>query len=218
LLVTEHSRVSRSPDPGKRGLIMGILKDNEIQVCSPREGKLDMASFSGELVTTIKLLMASEERKEIVGRFVRGRKSKLRNGQYCLGAHQVHYGLTKSTKGRGKNIVHEVIVHKEEAAILRTLYGLIVNEGLSLNACCRYLNDRKIKTRRGKKWRVGGLSVILNNEALGTGIVHTNRYIYITEKSPRTGKPIQKFMGERPRDEWVDVEVPTIFTEQEYAT
>ena len=63
---------------------------------------------------------------------------------------------------------------------------------------------------------MGVLSVILNNEALGTGIVHTNRYIYTTEKSPTTGKPIQKFIGERPRDQWVSVQVPKIFSEEEY--
>ena len=122
-----------------------------------------MSSFSGELYTTLKLLMASEERKEIASRFKRGRRSKLRNGQFCLGAHQCHYGLTKTTRGRGKDITHEVVINEEEAEVLRTLCDLVVNEGKSLNACCRYLNDKGVATRRGKKWRIGSLSVILNN-------------------------------------------------------
>jgi len=194
LLVIEHSRVTRTEDPAERGLILKALKDNKVKLASPAEGVLDLGMFSGELMTTLKLMFAAEERAEMARRTKRGRRAKLERGEYCLG--QVHYGLRKVTDNSVRPPVHRVEIDKDEAGILRMVFHWVVEKGLTLHECARHLNELNIKPRRAKKWAHANLSAVLSNEGSLTGTVLV-------------------FKGEGNRR--LELKVPAIFTPAEYA-
>ncbi len=209
LLVAEHSRVTRTDDPGERGQILKLLKDNHIKLASPAEGILDLSLFTGELMTTLKFMFAGEEKREMMRRFKRGREEKLSKGVYCLGS--VSYGLRKLVDKSVKPIKHEVVIDSDESQVLRTVFDLIVKEGKSINDCCYHLNTNCIFTRRAKPWAVGNLSRILKNEGGLTGTIYAGRYQWKTDES---GK--QRLLGVKPRSEGVAIPIPAIFTKQEF--
>ncbi|RZB34872.1 MAG: hypothetical protein SRB1_00640 [Desulfobacteraceae bacterium Eth-SRB1] len=209
LLVAEHSRVTRTEDPGERGWILKLLKDNKIKLASPAEGILDLSMFTGELMTTLKLMFAGEEKAEMARRFKRGRDEKLRSGVYCLTS--VPYGLRKIVDKTVVPVKHKVVIDHDENQILRTVYNQIVQQGRSINSCAYYLNENGMDTRKGKKWSVGGLSSILRNEGGLTGCIYTGRYIWKTK-----GNGKQKLLEVKPLSEAVKVQVPAIFTEAEF--
>jgi len=208
-LVAEHSRVTRTGDPEERGRLLKLLKDTGTRLASPAEGTLDLSMFSGELMTTLKFMFAAEEKEEFVRRSKRGRQAKLSQGIYCL--NSLPYGLRKVVDKSVKPMKHEVIIDPDENQVLRTVYDLIVKQGWSINNCSRYLNENDIHTRRGKTWNVGSLSAILRNEGGLTGTMYAGRYQWKTE----AGK--QKLIGVKPRSEAVTVQVPAIFSKEEFA-
>ncbi len=210
LLVVEHSRVTRTEDPEERGRILRLLRDNGIKLASPAEGVLDLSLFSGELMTTLKLMFAAEEKLEIQRRFKRGRDEKLRQGTYCL--NSVPYGLRKIVDKTVTPKKHDVVIDENEAQVLRTVHDRIVNKGKTINDCTYYLNQMGVKTRKGKTWTVGGLSSVLSNEGL-KGTIYTGRYVF---KTVATNPQRQKLVQVKPKSESIPVQVPAVFTEQEF--
>ncbi len=72
ILVCEHNRLTRSDNPEERGRIQRILMENNIKIISPAEGVMDLRRPPDELITWIKMWMATEERKEIARKTRRG--------------------------------------------------------------------------------------------------------------------------------------------------
>ena len=87
LLVEALDRLTRTDDLAERGYIMQTLIDNKIKLWSYREGECDPSDFAGELTSTIKFIMAAEERKAIAKRTIGGKISKMRRGIPCSGGH-----------------------------------------------------------------------------------------------------------------------------------
>lgn len=217
MLVTEHSRVTRTGSPVERGIILKALKDNKIKLASPAEGMLDLSQFSGELMATLKLMFAAEQKAEMLRTFARGRREKLNRGVYCLPS--VPYGLKKITDKSVNPVRHEVVFDTDQCQVLRTVYDLIVNKDKTINYCSDYLNRKGIKTARGKRWLPGNLSRILSREKEGslTGAILTGRYVWETRQpDPVTGKPKRKLCAIRPKAECLPVSVPAIFTKEEF--
>lgn len=218
LLVSEHSRITRTEDLQERGRILQLLKDNRIKLASPHEGILDLSQFSGELMTTLNFLFASEEKRQIYRRMRRGKLKKLADNQYCL--PNWPFGLKKVTErdDKGKVLDHKFILHPDEYPTLRTVYEKVVNEGMSLNDVVVYLNEMGSTTRRGRKWRQPNLSAILSKEESLTGTIISNKYI-LKQVGPGKFRRIynpDKSLVMRPENEWIRVSVPKIYEKWEY--
>ena len=80
LLTEAHDRITRTENLEERGLIMQMLIDNNIILFSPTEGLCNLSDFAGEITSTIKFIIAAQERKNIVRRTVSGKKAKLKKG------------------------------------------------------------------------------------------------------------------------------------------
>jgi site-specific DNA recombinase len=94
LLVEEHDRISRSGDMAERGMILQTIKTHNVMLWSPSEGSCDLSGFAGEITSSIKLIIAAEERKNIIKRTVRGKKLKLEAGIAPLSSNQLPYART----------------------------------------------------------------------------------------------------------------------------
>ena len=218
LLVSEHSRITRSGDPEERGRILKRLKDCNVKIASPSEGVLDLNLFSGELMTTLKMMFAAEEKEEIRRRMTRGKDKKLANQEWYF--RSIAYGYEKETiREAGKPPVHVVKQCPAEANILRMVYDFIVEDHRPLNWIVRFLIDNGYTTRKGTRWTDVKLSSILSNHAL-MGEFVANKYLFDFGIDPVTGKKKQRYLGVRPESEWKKVKVPIdggpVFTEAQF--
>jgi len=80
LLVEFQDRITRTDNLAERGVIMETLKRNNITLWSQNEGPTDLSDFAGQVTSTIKFIMAAEERIDIAKRTSRGRRVKMSKG------------------------------------------------------------------------------------------------------------------------------------------
>ena len=116
---------------------------------------------------------------------------------------------------------YEVI--EREAEIVRQVYDLYTSEGLSINAIARWLNEHHVPTRKGiSPWERTTVWAMLRNPAY-RGMACFGK----TEQAPRQRiTPLRQRGGysprcsanhERPREEWLEIPVPPLVNEQQFA-
>ena len=153
VLVEKHDRMSRSERPLEQGIILQEISDSGIPIISPSEGSMDVSTWEGDLLATLKLKMAAKERSDIASRMKTGRDFKLQNGIFCLGKNVLSYGLKKEVTrdDAGKPIEHRIVRHDEQYQLMRRIGDLIMQDK-SLNEIVDLLNASGYQTKRGAKW------------------------------------------------------------------
>ncbi|MFO7739822.1 MAG: recombinase family protein [Desulfatiglandaceae bacterium] len=217
LVVIEFSRITRSTDPTERALIIKTLKEHDIKIASPTDGLQSVETLDDELMVYLKQWYAAKESSAISERMKRGKKSKLLDNQYVLPS--ILFGLQKETirDSKGKIVEHKLVLHPEESQTLRKIYTWIVKDGLSLIEVSARLNEKGIKTKRGKKWGPSNLSSLLRQENSLQGKIICNRRRQKLIGSENGTNKFQK-LPDFDKDEWIEVKAPKIFTKQEYDT
>ena len=151
----------------------------------------DLNTFVGKLMSAVKTLMASEERKELAAKIKRGKDFKRKQGHW-LGLPPYGYDYDKETKKFSFN--------KKEKALLERIFHMSLVEGISVRA----ISD--ILYREGDRWRKGKIitSQIIRycfrNECY-CGSLFANRF-----------RSVKGQRVERPRDEWIEYKLPTIIS------
>ena len=104
------------------------------------------------------------------------------------------------------------------------VYEIYTQQGLSINAIARLLNEREIPTRTGKsRWERSTVWAILRNPAYRGAACYGK-----TELRPRQRitRPLRQRKGipsrdsanhERPRAEWIEIPVPALVSEEMFA-
>jgi site-specific DNA recombinase len=96
-----------------------------------------------------------------------------------------------------------------EAGVMRRVYDWLVRERMALSPICRRLIDLGVKPpKTAKAWDPSLLRTMIKNTVY-KGEFYAHRYIYIKKVSTRTGKEATHKI-ERPREEWIRVEVPAL--------
>ena len=115
-------------------------------------------------------------------------------------------------------------VMEAEAKVVRMVFEIYTQQGLSINAVARLLNERRIATRTGKgRWERSTVWGMLRNPAY-RGIACYGK----TELRPRqrVTRPLRQRKAlpsrdsgghERPRAEWIEVPVPALVSEEMFA-
>lgn len=209
LLVTEHSRITGTEDPEELGMILGAMMRNEILLASPQEGCIDQKNFVGRFMAMAKFMFGAERRAEIARTLKRGKRNRLREGQYCQ--PHVPYGLKRETDRTVKPVKHTMLLHPEESKVLRMAYDMIVEQGKTMNWVAAHFNTLGLKSRKGKRWTPGMLQAVLRNRDTLTGTIISNRHAF-----KQIGNGRFEDLGENPESEWIKVKVPAVFTEAEY--
>ena len=116
-----------------------------------------------ELLMFILGYVGQKERIQIMERTMRGKEKLARDGRYPIGPKILGYDYDRDNKVR--------TINEEEAAIVRRIFQWTL-EGVSRYRIAIRLNDEGIRTKKGKKWRQGGVKRIVEN------VAYTGRHYY----------------------------------------
>ena len=166
-------------------------------------------------------MIAEYERAQIAERTRRGKRYRAKCGLVNV-LSGAPYGYRYVKKTEISSAYYEVI--EQETEIVRTVYRLYTEDGLSINAIARWLNDRNIPTRKKiSRWERSTIWAMLRNPAYKgkacfgkTQIVERQKITRLLRKrggfSPRCSAN-----RERPRQDWIEIPVPALVNEEVFA-
>jgi len=165
-------------------------------------------------------MIAEYERAQIAERSRRGKRHRAREGSINV-LSGAPYGYRYVRKRDTSAAYYEVI--DSEAAVVRRVYQAYTQQGLSINALARLLNQEQVPTRTGTtRWERSTVWGMLRNPA------YRGRACYgKTELRPRQRitRPLRKRQRlasrdsanhERPRQDWIEIAVPALVSEQTF--
>ena len=116
---------------------------------------IDTQTPSGRMFLKIIGIFAEFERENIVERVKTGIERKVREG-YSIGGN-TSYGYDRPKHQKVQEI------NETEAAIVREVFDMYVNQGVSIHGITRRLNVRKTPTKQGVSWGNHGIRDMLSN-------------------------------------------------------
>jgi site-specific DNA recombinase len=178
-------------------------------------------SAEGQLLVQFQGMIAEYERAQILERSRRGKRHRARSGEISVmsGAPYGYRYIRKTDEALASYAVIEA-----EARVVQRVYEMYTVEGLSIGAIARRLNDEGIPTRkRCARWERSVVWAVLRNSAY-RGVAYFGK----TRIAPRSRvtRPLRLRGGmskrnsaghERPRDEWIEIPVPALVTEESFA-
>jgi site-specific DNA recombinase len=166
-------------------------------------------------------MIAEYERAQILERSRRGKRHHALPGSVSVLGH-APYGYCYIRKNEHSPASYVVV--DAEAAVVRMVYDYYTMRGLSIGAIARLLNEQGVPTsRRSSHWERPVIWAMLRNPAY-TGTAYFNKTK--TSKRQRIKHRTRLHGGnarrdcsrqERPRDEWIELPVPPIITEETFA-
>jgi site-specific DNA recombinase len=174
-----------------------------------------------ELLLQFQGMIAEYERAQISERSRRGKRHRARAGSVNV-LSGAPYGYRYIKKTDSSPAYYEVI--EKQAEVVRTVFRLYTEGGLSINATARWLNDHNIPSLKGiSRWERSTVWGMLRNPAYkGTACFGK------TERAERqkVTRPLRQRGGfsprcssnrERPRADWIEIPVPPIVREEIFA-
>jgi site-specific DNA recombinase len=167
-----------------------------------------------QLLLQIQGAVAEYERAVLGERFRRGKLHKARAGQW-LGT-KAPYGYRYVPKREG--MPGHLVVDEDEAALVRLLYGWLIDEQMTVRQILKRLNTGPWLPRSGHRpWSNAVVHHILA-DPIYTGTAYTNRYRFVRPAKPRRPEsPRAQYnvsRQPRPREEWIAVPVPALIDQQ----
>ena len=179
------------------------------------------ATPEDQLLLQLQGMIAEYERAQILERSRRGKRHRARQGVInVLGG--APYGYCYIRKSDNAPASYSVI--DAEAAVVRSVYKHYTVDGLSIGAIARLLNERGVPTRkRISPWERSVVWAMLRNPAYkGTACFNKTK----VGTRQRITRPIRLRGGlaprdsthhNRPREEWIEIPVPAIISEESFA-
>jgi len=213
-----------SPDRLSRKYAYQVLLAEELSRCGVELVFLKApagTSPEDQLLVQFQGMIAEYERAQIIERSRRGKRHKAHEGVVNV-LSGAPYGYRYMRKTDDSAAYYEVI--ESEAAVVRMVFESYTQQGLSINAIARILNERQIPTRTATtRWERSTVWGLLRNPA------YQGRACYgKTELRPRQRitRPLRQRQGmpsrnsashERPREDWIEVPVPALVSEETFA-
>jgi site-specific DNA recombinase len=174
-----------------------------------------------QLLVQFQGMIAEYERAQILERSRRGKRHHARQGSVNVmcGAP---YGYRYVRKTQETAAYYEIL--EEQALIVRQVYDWYTVEGLSIAAITRRLNEQSIPTRKCiSRWERTTVWAMLRNPAYKGlacfGKTRSAQRQRITRKLRLRGGFAQRDSAghERPREEWIEIPVPALVSEETFA-
>ncbi len=169
----------------------------------------------GQLLVQIQGVIAEYERAKIAERLRRGKLHRARQGIILSwkAPYGYRYVLRQAERPGGWEI------DESEATMVRTLFGWVYEEALSVRMATRRLNASAWRPREGgNRWAPSAVRAILRNKTY-TGVSYFNKYRWI--ESDRTDPLFRKTRRTRcvarPHPEWIPIPVPPLVDEMTFA-
>ena len=180
------------------------------------------AQTPGErLLVQFQGMIAEYERAQIAERSRRGKRYRAKAGTVNV-LSGAPYGYRYVKKMESSNACYVVV--EAQAAVVQDVFTWYTEEGLSIGAIARRLNERSIPTRFGKSlWERSKVWAMLRNPA------YVGRAAFgKTERAERkrVTRPLRKKGGfsarcctkrDKPSDQWISVPVPALISEETFA-
>jgi site-specific DNA recombinase len=178
-------------------------------------------SAEDQLLVQFQGMIAEYERAQILERSRRGKRHRAQSGEVSVMSN-APYGyryIRKSDEAPAAFIVDEA-----EARVVRRIYEMYTVDGRSIGEIRRWLNTEGIPTRKlCARWERSVVWGVLRNSAYRgvacfgktrtsarTRVMRAHRRLAVTMPSTTPGH-------ERPRQEWIEIPVPALVTEESFA-
>src|SRR2546422_4858413 len=213
-----------SPDRLSRKYAYQVLLGEEFARCGV--SLIFLKSPSGEtpedqLLVQFQGMIAEYERAQIAERTRRGKRHKAQQGLVNV-LSGAPYGYRYMKKSDHADAYYEV--HEAEAEIVRTMFDAYTRQGLGVSAIARLLNERRIPTRTPtSRWERSTVWNILRNPAYQGkacfGKTELRPRQRITRRlRQRNRLPTRDSANhERPRQDWIEIPVPALVSEDTFA-
>lgn len=160
------------------------------------------------LLVQVQGMIAEYERAKIAERNRRGRLYRARAGEIVY--HRVPYGYRRIP--RSPSGPSHLEIYEPEAVVVRRIFDDFVASGLSIRRICRGLYEDGISSPTGiDVWSIACISKMLSNPTFKGRAVY-NRHQAV---APTTGRKSTRNVV-RPAEEWIEIPVPAIVTEEIY--
>ncbi len=177
-------------------------------------------SAEDQLLVQFQGMIAEYERAQILERSRRGKRHRAQMGEVSVMSN-APYGyryIRKTDEAPAAYIMDEA-----EARVVRHVYEMYTVEGLSIGEITRRLNREAIPTRKASRWERSVVWALLRNPAYRglacfgktrasarTRVMRPQRRRGVTSPSTTAGH-------ERAREEWIEIPVPALVTEESFA-
>ena len=175
-----------------------------------------------QLLIQFQGIFAEYEKAQLMERYRRGKACRARSGSVnVLGGAPFGYRYIRKTPGAGGR--YEVIEH--EAALVAEMFRRYADDGATIADLARWMGSQGVPTRTGKhRWDRSVIWGMLRNPAYAgravfgkTQVIHEqpglNRVARLQGRTtPRAVKTV-----DRPREEWTEIAVPAIVSEDTFA-
>ena len=174
-----------------------------------------------DLLVQIQGVVAEYERVLHEERSRRGKRHRARAGSPSV-LSGAPYGYRYIKRSREADARYEILAGQAE--VVRQVFDSYTQEHCSIGAIARRLTERGIRTRTGKRrWDRSVIWAMLRNPAYYGracyGKTGTGPRRKLTRRSRGPGKfPSRQVKGiERPREEWIEIPVPALVSEEQFA-
>jgi site-specific DNA recombinase len=175
-----------------------------------------------QLLVQFQGIFAEYEKAQLMERYRRGKTYRARAGSVnVLGGAPFGYRYIRKTPESGAR--YEIIEH--EAALVAEMFRRYADDGATIADLARWLTSQGVPTRTGKhRWDRSVIWGMLRNPAYAgravfgkTQVIHEqpglNRVARLQGRTtPRAVKTV-----DRPREEWTEIAVPAIVSEETFA-
>src|SRR2546425_2505064 len=213
-----------SPDRLSRKYAYQVLLSEELSRCGVELVFLKApagATPEDQLLVQFQGMIAEYERAQIVERCRRGKKHMAQQGGVNV-LSGAPYGYRYVRKTETSAAYYEVI--EAEAQVVRLVFEAYTQQGLSINAIARMLNERQIPTRTAKtRWERSTVWGILRNPAYQGKACYGKTELRPRQRitrplRQRNRPPIRNSANhERPRQDWIEIPVPALVSETTFA-
>src|SRR5258708_5387573 len=178
-------------------------------------------SAEDQLLVQFQGMIAEYERAQILERSRRGKRHRAHSGEISVmsGAPYGYRYMRKTDEVPAAYVVHEA-----EARVVRRVYEMYTVQGLSIGEITRRINAEGIPTRKvSARWERSTVWAVLRNSAYRgvacfgktrassrTRVIRPQRWRGVTTPSMTAGH-------ERPREEWIEISVPALVSEDSFA-
>lgn len=208
VLINDVDRLAR--DVAHLGVIKRDLERKGIKVIFRKLPSDTSPTYN--LMVNILGSFAEFEREMISDRTRRGRRHKVETRKQYLGSNTAFgYHYTPMNRITGEDGI--LAVAPQEAAVVQQMFQWVDQEGLSARRVLNRLNELRIPPKNGAPtWAKSSVLRILHCETYA-GVWHYNKFQGCEPKntatSPRYRRRAKCSIRQRPRSEWLPLELPT---------
>src|SRR6516165_10427679 len=177
-------------------------------------------SAEDQLLVQFQGMIAEYERAQILERSRRGKRHRAQAGEVSVmsGAPYGYRYIRKTDEAPAAYVVDEA-----EARVVRRVYQMYTIEGLSIGEITRQLNSEGVPARRASRWERSVVWGVLRNPAyrgvacFGKTRISARTRVMRPQRRRGTTTPSTTAGHQRPQEEWIEIPVPALVTEESFA-